>query len=107
MIYLYILIPAIIPLAALSTYPSTPVNCPAKNKLGYLFVRKGVKDMKETMDYKSVGGAMLLGVNGIVVKGHGSSDAYSFRCALDLARRMANAEVVKNMKEGLEENEKN
>ena len=77
------------------------------SKLGYLFVRKGIKEMKETMDYKSVGGAMLLGVNGVVVKGHGSSDAYSFRCTLELARRMAIAEIVNNMKEGLKEYEGN
>jgi fatty acid/phospholipid biosynthesis enzyme len=50
---------------------------------------------------------MLLGVNGVVVKGHGSSDAYSFRCTLELARRMAIAEIVNNMKEGLKEYEGN
>ena len=77
------------------------------SKLGYLFVRKGIKEMKDTMDYKSVGGAMLLGVNGIVIKGHGSSDAYSFRCTLDLAYKMAEAEVVRHMKEGLKEYEGN
>ena len=36
-------------------------------KLGYLHVRKGFKNMSETMDYKSTGGAMLLGINGVVV----------------------------------------
>lgn len=77
------------------------------SKIGYLFVRKGIQEMKDCMDYKSVGGAMLLGVNGVVVKGHGSSDAYSFGCTLDLAYRMAEAEIVKNMKEGLKEYEGN
>lgn len=80
-------------------------NC--LSKIGYLFVKDGIKEMKECMDYKSVGGAMLLGVNGVVVKGHGSSDAYSFCCTLDLAYRMAEAEIVKNMKEGLKEYEGN
>ncbi|HPS19031.1 MAG TPA: phosphate acyltransferase PlsX, partial [Bacilli bacterium] len=37
-------------------------------KLGYLHVRKGINAISETMDYKSTGGAMLLGVNGVVVK---------------------------------------
>jgi glycerol-3-phosphate acyltransferase PlsX len=55
-------------------------------KLGYLHVRGGVKELTETMDYKSTGGAMLLGVNGNVIKAHGNSDAYSFKHALIVAK---------------------
>ena len=73
-------------------------------KLGYLHVRKGMKEMKETMDYKSTGGAMLLGVNGVVVKAHGNSDAYAFECAINVAYKLAKAEVVNKIKQGLEEN---
>ncbi len=70
-------------------------------KIGYLHVRGGMKKLKETMDYKSVGGAMLLGVNGVVVKAHGNSDAYSFKNALKVARQLAAANVVEKIKEGL------
>ena len=63
-------------------------------KLGYLHVRKGFKNMSETMDYKSIGGAMLIGVNGVVVKAHGNSDAYAFKNALKLAHQMAEYQVV-------------
>lgn len=76
------------------------------SKIGYLLARKGLKDMSETMDYDSTGGAMLLGVNGVVVKGHGSSDAYSFSCAMEVAYKMASADIVTKMKEGLSNNEK-
>lgn len=71
------------------------------SKLGYLHVRKGMKELKETMDYKSTGGAMLLGINGVVVKAHGSSDAYSFKCALEVAFKLANSHIVEKIKEGL------
>lgn len=74
-------------------------------KIGYLFSRKGIKEMKSTFNYKSTGGAMLLGVNGVVVKAHGSSDAYCFSCAMDVAYRMAEANIVELMKEGLKEHE--
>ena len=67
-------------------------------KLGYLHVRKGFKNMSETMDYKSIGGAMLIGVNGIVVKAHGNSDAYAFKNALKLAHQMAEHQVVDTIK---------
>ena len=55
--------------------------------------------MSETMDYKSVGGAMLLGINGVVVKAHGNSDAYSFFSALKVAKQMVDFKVVENLKE--------
>ena len=72
--------------------------------IGYLFARKGFKEIQETLDYKSTGGAMLLGVNGVVVKGHGNSDAYSFSCAMDVAYRMATSHIVEHIKEGIKEN---
>jgi glycerol-3-phosphate acyltransferase PlsX len=68
-------------------------------KLGYLHVRKGFKDMSETMDYKSVGGAMLLGINGVVVKAHGNSDAYSFKNAMRVAHQMVEFNVINKIKE--------
>lgn len=74
-------------------------------KIGYLFSRKGIKEMKAAFNYKSTGGAMLLGVNGVVVKAHGSSDAYCFSCAMDVAYRMAETNIVEQMKEGLKEHE--
>lgn len=70
-------------------------------KLGYLHVRKGMNNMVETMDYKSTGGAMLLGVNGIVVKAHGNSDDYSFGCALEVARKLAANDICTKISEGL------
>jgi glycerol-3-phosphate acyltransferase PlsX len=71
-------------------------------KLGYLHVRKGMKEMSETMDYKSAGGAMLLGINGNVVKAHGSSDTKSFYHALRVARKLSEYDVVNKIRNGIE-----
>ena len=71
------------------------------SKLGYLHVRKGMKNMSETMDYKSTGGAMLLGINGVVVKAHGNSDAYSFKNALRVAKQMVDFQMIDKIKESL------
>ena len=71
-------------------------------KLGYLHVRGGMKNMSETMDYKSTGGAMLLGINGVVVKAHGNSDAYSFKSALRVAKSMVDFDMVNKIKESLQ-----
>ena len=67
-------------------------------KLGYLHVRSGFKNMSETMDYKSIGGAMLIGVNGVVIKAHGNSDAYAFKNALRVAHEMVEHKVVETIK---------
>ena len=71
------------------------------SKLGYLHVKKGIKEMTETMDYKSTGGAMLLGVNGVVVKAHGNSDEYSFGCALEVAYKLVENNLINKIKEGI------
>ena len=71
------------------------------SKIGYLFAHTGFDKMKEKMDYKSFGGAMLLGINGVAVKAHGSSDAYSFYCALKVAYRMSKEKIVDKIKEAV------
>lgn len=70
-------------------------------KLGYLHVRKGIKEMTETMDYKSTGGAMLLGVNGVVVKVHGNADSWSMYCAINVAKKLVASDLRNKIKEGI------
>ncbi len=70
-------------------------------KIGYLFSKKGIDGIKTKMDYKNVGGALLLGVNGIVIKAHGSSDARSFMSALENAYKLGKVDIVNKIKEEL------
>lgn len=71
------------------------------SKMGYLLAKKGFKPMLETMDYKKVGGAFLVGVNTVPVKAHGNSDAESFIASMMIAYRLAKQEVVRKIKENL------
>lgn len=71
-------------------------------KIGYLFARKGVNQIKESMDYKAVGGALLLGINGVVIKAHGNSDEKSFKSALGLAKKIGASKAIEKIKEGIE-----
>lgn len=64
------------------------------SKIGYLLSKKGFNEMKEHMDYRKIGGAILLGVNKAAVKAHGNSNAYAFYYAIDLAYRLAKNEIV-------------
>lgn len=70
-------------------------------KLGYLLSKKGVDELKSRMDYKNVGGAMLVGVNKIVVKAHGSSDVRSFLSAINLAKTLIESNVIDEFKKQL------
>ena len=53
------------------------------------------------MDSEEVGGAPLLGVQGAVVKAHGSSNAHAFSCAIDQAIKMVNGHVVEIIEKGV------
>lgn len=72
-------------------------------KIGYLFARKGFDEMKQTFDYKNTGGAILLGVNNVVIKAHGNSDPFGFYSAMVVAYKMAKAQVVNELREGLKD----
>lgn len=46
------------------------------------------------LDYRQYGGAPLLGVDGIVIKCHGASDARAFSKAISIARRHVSGDLV-------------
>ena len=50
------------------------------------------------MSPDEIGGANLFGVDGIVVKAHGSSNAYAFSNAINQARLAVLGDVVAKMK---------
>lgn len=54
-------------------------------RLGYLLARRSMSKLRSTMDPRRYNGAMLLGLNGIVVKSHGGTDAIGFASAIGVA----------------------
>lgn len=54
-------------------------------RLGYILVRPGLERMREWIDPRRYNGAILVGLNGVVVKSHGGADAESFAFAVDVA----------------------
>lgn len=72
-----------------------------KSKIGALLLKDSMREMKKKFDYKSVGGALMMGFEKAVVKAHGASDAVAFKNAMELANRMVEQDVVSKMKEGL------
>ena len=57
-------------------------------KIGYLFARNALGKVRERLDPRRYNGAMFLGLNGVVVKSHGGTDALGFANAICVAADM-------------------
>ena len=53
-----------------------------------LLLKSKLRRLKERMDPRTLNGGVFVGLNGLVIKSHGSSDAKSFYSALKLAKNM-------------------
>ena len=53
------------------------------------------------MDPRRSNGGVFLGLNGIVMKSHGGTDAEGFAAAIELAHDMAKNELLANLTAGL------
>lgn len=69
------------------------------NKLGAALLMPALKEFKKTLDYTEYGGAPLLGVNGAVIKAHGSSNGKAIKNAIRQAKIFAEKEVVRVISE--------
>lgn len=65
-----------------------------RGKVGGLISKPAFRRVAKLMDYSEVGGAPLLGVQGAVVKAHGSSNGHAMACAIRQASLMAKGNVV-------------
>jgi len=54
-------------------------------KMQALISKPVLTDLTQVMDARKYNGASLVGLDGIVIKSHGSADAYSFHCAIETA----------------------
>ncbi|HHU64345.1 MAG TPA: phosphate acyltransferase PlsX, partial [Clostridiales bacterium] len=70
-----------------------------KTKIGALLCKSAFKNLKRMMDYSEYGGALLLGINGLVVKAHGSSNAVAIQNAIKLAHSCVKNEILDLIKQ--------
>ena len=71
------------------------------SKLGYVLASGAFKVLRAKMDPRAVNGGVFLGLNGVVVKSHGGTDATGFASALELAADMAASDFTTQISEGL------
>jgi glycerol-3-phosphate acyltransferase PlsX len=75
----------------LATYLRLSFNRTLLSKLGALLASGAFATLRERMDPRKHNGGVFMGLNGIVVKSHGGTDALGFATAVDVA-----IEMVKN-----------
>jgi glycerol-3-phosphate acyltransferase PlsX len=71
-----------------------------------LFALPVLKAFKKRLDPRRYNGAAFLGINGIVVKSHGSADAFSFEHALMTAYEEANSKMIAKISKQLKIDQK-
>lgn len=70
-------------------------------RMGYLLARPALDRLREWMDPRRYNGAILIGLNGVVVKSHGGTDALGFAHAVDVAMDMVTHRFNERIREGI------
>lgn len=66
----------------------------AAAKLGAVLASGGLKKLRERMDPRRLNGGPFLGLNGIVIKSHGGTDAFGFASAIAVGYDMAESNLL-------------
>lgn len=74
-----------------------------RSKIGALLVKPALKETLKTFDASEYGGAPLLGLNGLVVKTHGSSTAKEVKNSILQCVQFHEQKINEKIQEGLKE----
>ena len=64
------------------------------SKVGYWFAREAFRTLREKMDPRSVNGGVFLGLDGVVIKSHGGTDAVGYAGAIGVGYDMVQARLA-------------
>jgi glycerol-3-phosphate acyltransferase PlsX len=71
-------------------------------RIGYVFAKGAFDLLREKMDVRKANGGVFLGLNGIVVKSHGGTDAEGFMAAVELGYDMVRNRLIEKIKADLD-----
>ena len=72
-----------------------------RSRLGYLFARSAFRALRDKMDPRKVNGGVFLGLNGVVIKSHGGTDAEGFASAVDVGYDMVRYDLLTKISQTL------
>src|SRR2546421_1436110 len=77
------------------------------SQVGYLLSRKAFADFKKRLDYAEYGGAPLLGIKGVCIVGHGSSNAVAIKNAIRVAAQFSQSGINTKIEQELQSHRAN
>jgi len=78
----------------MAEYIRTAMNRSLSARIGYLFARSAFRELKERLDPRRSNGGVFLGLNGVVIKSHGGTDAEGFAAAIELGQSVVGDELL-------------
>ena len=85
----------------ISTYLRQAMSSSLRSKLGYLLARGAFAALEAKMDPRKVNGGVFLGLDGVVIKSHGGSDAIGTARAIEIGYEMVKDELLSKIQETL------
>jgi phosphate acyltransferase len=85
----------------LSQYLKAAMTKTIWTKLGYLLARDAFRTLADKMDPRKANGGVFLGLNGIVIKSHGGTDAEGFAYAVDIGYDMVHHALLAKIGQAL------
>jgi glycerol-3-phosphate acyltransferase PlsX len=68
-------------------------------RIGYLFARSAFRALRAKLDPARMNGAVLLGLDGVVIKSHGGADADSYAGAIEVGYDMVRQDLLANIRD--------
>jgi glycerol-3-phosphate acyltransferase PlsX len=85
----------------ISAYLREALRSSLLSKLGYLLARRAFASLQAKMDPRKVNGGVFLGLDGVVIKSHGGSDAIGTARAIEIGYEMVKNELLSKIQETL------
>jgi phosphate acyltransferase len=80
----------------------TAMQSSLASRIGYLLARSGFAKLRDKLDPRRSNGGVLLGLNGIVIKSHGGTDAEGFAAAIEVGYEVVRNDLLAKITAALE-----
>jgi phosphate acyltransferase len=77
------------------------MSASAMSKIGYLLARGAFRTLRDKMDPRNVNGGVFLGLDGVVIKSHGGTDALGFSNAIGIGFEMVRHQLLGKIRDSL------
>jgi glycerol-3-phosphate acyltransferase PlsX len=78
----------------IAQYLREAMSASLMSKIGYLFARRAFDALRAKMDPRTVNGGVFLGLDGVVIKSHGSTDALGYCGAIEIGYDVVKQELL-------------